>query len=120
MNIEITDFKNFAEFLAYSRQHVEEMKNWSTEKMKEYTDKVHTLYEADPKFKEQYDKWTRNLENKQKKTVIIGGDEKDITKSKALLKLKKIAKEQKAKKNKDEGKAPDIVAMAKQKKEYRI
>lgn len=115
MDIEITDFKNFSQFIAYSRQHVEEMKHWSPEKMKEYTDKVAALYENDPEFKAQYDKWRRNLENKQKNPVIIGGSEKDTTRSKALLKLKGIKQ-----KSKTEQRTPDIAAMVKRKKEYSI
>lgn len=117
MDIEIKDFKNFEQFLAYSRQHVEEMKSWSPEQMKQYTDKVMTLRETDPEFKAKYDKWTRNLENKQKKTVVIGGDEKDTTYSRGQLKLKKIKQESKTKQAlKTEQRTPDIVILAKRKK----
>lgn len=117
MDIEIKDFKNFEQFLAYSRQHLEAMKSWSPEQMKEYTDKVRALRETDPEFKAQYDKWTRNLENKQKKTVIIGGDEKDTTRSKALLKLKKIKQEPKTKPiSQAEQPTRDIVILATRKK----
>ncbi|MBO5038063.1 MAG: hypothetical protein J6C85_01200, partial [Alphaproteobacteria bacterium] len=109
------DFKNFELFLEYSRQHVEDMKSWSPEKMKEYTDNVMALRKTDPEFKAQYDKWTRNLENKQKKTVIIGGNEKDTMCSKALLKLKKIKQKYQTEQHRQ-----DIVAVAKRKKEYSI
>lgn len=121
MDIEIKDFKNFEQFLAYSRQHVEEMKSWSPEQMKEYTDKVMALRETDPEFKAQYDKWTRNLENKQKKTVVIGGDEKDTMRSKALLKLKKIKQKPKTKPTSQaEQHTQDIVILAKRKKMHSI
>lgn len=124
MDIEIKDFKNFSQFLAYSRQHVEEMRYWSPEQMKEYTDKVMALCESDSEFREQYTKWARNLANKQKTRVTIGGSEKDAIRSQALLKLKKIQQQRKNDKERETPKQsspnPDIVILAKRKKTYSI
>ena len=98
MDIEIKDFKNFEQFLAYSRQHLEAMKSWSPEQMKEYTDKVMALRETDPEFKAQYDKWTRVLEAKQKCHVTIGGTPEDKLYSQAWLALRKSIEKLEAKK----------------------
>lgn len=89
MDIEITDFKNFAQFLAYNRQHADDMKNWSPEQLKRYCDKVMELREKDSNFKEQYDKWQKMIELKQKCHVTIGGTPKETASSQAWLALKK-------------------------------
>ncbi len=113
MEIEITDFKNFAQFLAYSQQHIEEMKNWPPEKMKEYLDKVSALRENNPEFKRQYDEWTKKLERQQKKPITIGGTEKETERSRAMIKLKEAQNRQKNKKM-------NLIEIVRNKKQYKI
>lgn len=108
--MEIVDFKNFKQFLAYIKQHGEKMPYWSVEQIKKFNDKVMKLTEDSPEFKEKYEKWVAQVERKNKQTVVIGGTEEDKRRSKALLKLREYQKKKK----------PDMEAIIKRKKQYEI
>lgn len=93
--MKINDFKNFEEFLVYSSQYGDEMKNWDEEKLKTYSDKVAKLIDDSSEFKEKYEKWSKRLELQVKAKnarVKIGGTAEDTAYSKAYLKLKEIQK----------------------------
>lgn len=126
VDIEIKDFKNFAQFKAYNRQHAKDMPNWSTQQMQEYCEKVMNLRETNPQFKEQYDRWTRVLEAKQKCHVTIGGTPEDKLYSQAWLALRKSIEKLEAKKKAEKEQAgnnknqSDIVSLNKKKKTYSI
>lgn len=110
-DIEITDFKNFSQFLVYNRQHAQEMQNWSSQRLQEYCDKVMNLMENNPEFKKQYDKWTKVLEAKQKYHVTIGGTPDEMASSQAWLALKRVQKNRENKKKENTGKnQPKTVA----------
>lgn len=100
-DIEIMGFNNFEQFLAYIRQNGSEMKNWSSEKTKEFCDKVMKLREESPEFKEKYDDWQKRLERKQKKSnivIVLGGTPEETAKSQAFLKLKEVQQKYKNRK----------------------
>lgn len=125
-DIEITDFKNFSQFLAYNRQHAAEMNSWSAEQLKEYCEKVMSLRESNPKFREEYDKWTKLLEAKQNCHITIGGTPEETASARAWLMLKKRQEKRKEKENEKSLKAdntksqPDIVILNRQKKTFTI
>ena len=96
--MKINDFKNFEEFLVYSNQYGDEMKNWDDEKLKTYSDKVAKLIDDSPEFKEKYEKWTKRLElqiKAKEARVKISGTAEETAYSKAYLRLKEIQKENK-------------------------
>ncbi len=100
--MKINDFKNFEEFLVYSKQHSDEMKNWDANKLKSYSDKVAKLMAESPEFKEKYEKWVKRLELQLKAKearVKIGGTAEETAYSQAYLRLKEIKKENKSSKS---------------------
>ena len=109
-------------FLAYNRQHAEDMKNWSPEQLAQYCNKVNELRENNPEVKEQYDKWSKMLELKQKCHITIGGTAEETASSRACLTLKKLQEKEKNKKTNSEvgQKQPDIAILKKKKKQYTI
>ena len=99
--MKINDFKNFEEFLVYSNQYGDEMKNWDAEKLKSYSDKVSKLMDESPEFKEKYEKWVKRVELQVKAKearVKIGGTAEETAYSQAYLRLKEIKKENKSSK----------------------
>ena len=101
--MKINNFKTFDQFLIYIKQNSEEMKYWDDVKAKEFCDRVSTLMEESPEFKEKYDEWGKRVELQVKAKeakIKIGGTVEQTAFSKAYLRLKEIQKEKQKRKEK--------------------
>ena len=133
--MEIADFKNFEQFLVYTKQHAEEMQHWSMEQHQKFSEKVWKLREENPEFRQKYDNWVKRLEasSKKKQAIVIGGTGDEQAYSQAKFKLLKLrenlnkdkiqnsAESETDKKDKKSQNTPsDIVILNKKKKQYTI
>ena len=59
-------FGNFEEFQDFINRESKNIKNWSFEKLQEFSQNVSDLLENDEDFKSKYATWTKQLENQAK------------------------------------------------------